>query len=479
MSELPVGWKIAALGELCEKIVDGSHNPPKGIDIGTPMISARNIKTRKISFDNCRYLSDLDFESENRRTNIEPEDILLTIVGTIGRVAVVPRDTARFSLQRSVAVLRSSVCDSRYLSFMLESPRVQKCLEEDAKGTAQKGIYLNALSKILIPVAPFEEQKRIADKLDTLLSKVEATRTRLNYIPQLLKHFRQSVLTAATTGQLTEDWREQQGLTDEGSSKDTGDKANAITRDWHDRAYNKGDKRELKEALASIKTGPFGSALHKADYVSGGVPLINPMHINDGRITPSDNMTVNAEILERLTDFKVRFGDVVIGRRGEMGRCAVVGKKEAGWLCGTGSMVLTPLPTLDAKYLQMFLSSPETVKTLRGESVGSTMVNLNQQILLSLEIYFPSIKEQQEIIHRVETLFALADKIQARYQSAQAQVDKLTPALLAKAFQGKLLPQNPNDEPASTLLARLRAERENEPVKKWSRKVKALNGDAS
>lgn len=475
MSGLPESWLQIRLGDVVDY---GLTNKVEPMEIAS---DSWILELEDIEKDTSKILNRFTFserQSKSTKHKFSKGDVLYgKLRPYLNKVVIAEADG--YCTTEIIPIKPTVATDNRFVFYWLKHPCFLDYVTEVSHGLNMPRLGTDAGKKAPFLLAPLAEQKRIADKLDTLLSKVEATRTRLNYIPQLLKHFRQSVLTAATTGQLTEDWREQQGLTDEGSSKDTGDKANAITRDWHDRAYNKGDKRELKEALASIKTGPFGSALHKADYVSGGVPLINPMHINDGRITPSDNMTVNAEILERLTDFKVRFGDVVIGRRGEMGRCAVVGKKEAGWLCGTGSMVLTPLPTLDAKYLQMFLSSPETVKTLRGESVGSTMVNLNQQILLSLEIYFPSIKEQQEIIHRVETLFALADKIQARYQSAQAQVDKLTPALLAKAFQGKLLPQNPNDEPASTLLARLRAERENEPVKKWSRKVKALNGDAS
>ena len=178
--------------------------------------------------------------------------------------------------------------------------------------------------------------------------------------------------------------------------------------------------------------------------------------INGGKIFPSDRMTVDEPTLKRLSDFKISTGDVIIGRRGEMGRCAVITKNEDGWLCGTGSMVLTPSTALDPDYLQIFLSSPATVHALEGESVGSTMVNLNQKILLGLEIFFPPLPEQQEIIRRVEALFAFADRIEARLATAQKTVERLTPATLAKAFRGELVPQDPNDEPAAVLLERLK-----------------------
>jgi type I restriction enzyme S subunit len=213
----------------------------------------------------------------------------------------------------------------------------------------------------------------------------------------------------------------------------------------------------LRDALVSIKTGPFGSSLHKTDYVKNGIPVINPMHIIKGKIVPSSDISISRETLSRLSDFCLSDGDVIIGRRGEMGRCAVITQREHGWLCVTGSMVLKPVSSLDASYLQLFLSSAKTVKALEAQSVGSTMVNLNQKILLSLEIYWPSLPKQREIVRRVEALFAYADRLEARYTAARAQVEKLTPSLLAKAFRGELVSQVPNDESASVLLERIRA----------------------
>ncbi|MDP3850033.1 MAG: restriction endonuclease subunit S [Luteolibacter sp.] len=278
-------------------------------------------------------------------------------------------------------------------------------------------------------LAPLAEQKRIADKLEAVLGRVDDCRARLDRVPALLKRFRQSVLAAATSGGLTEEWRDEE----------------------IDRATV-----PLRDAIKIIRTGPFGSSLHKADYVSGGTPIVNPMHITGGKIFPTDRMTVDKPTLKRLSDFKLSTGDVIIGRRGEMGRCAVITPVENGWLCGTGSMVLTPGATLCPEYLQIFLSSPATVNALEGESVGSTMVNLNQKILLDLEIFFPPLPEQQEIVSRVEVLFAMADRIEARLATAQKAVERLTPATLAKAFRGELVPQDPNDEAASALLERIR-----------------------
>ncbi len=209
MSALPNGWLSASLDSLCSRIVDGSHNPPKAVGEGFPMLSARNIQDRRINFDEFRFISRASFALENARTNLEAGDVLLTIVGAIGRTAVVPVEIEPFTLQRSVAVLKPQLINPHYLAYALESPVLQKYLFENAKGTAQKGIYLKALSQVEIPLAPLNEQKRIADKLDALLARVDACRERLDRVPLILKRFRQAVLAAATSGKLTESWQKE------------------------------------------------------------------------------------------------------------------------------------------------------------------------------------------------------------------------------------------------------------------------------
>jgi type I restriction enzyme S subunit len=399
------------------------------------MLSARNIQNRRINFDEFRFISDEDFAVEHARTNVQPGDVLLTIVGAIGRSAVVPTGLQQFALQRSVAVLKPLLIESRYLNYALQSPDIQKYLDENAKGTAQRGIYLKALSGVEIPLAPLNEQKRITDKLDALLTRVDACRERLERVPLILRRLRQAVLAAAISGQLTE----------------------KFDAEWSGNISK--DAVLLNQVIAQVKTGPFGSTLHKSDYKPGSIPVVNPMHINNGIITPSANMAISKAKAKELSDFRLHKGDVIIARRGVMGRCAVVGQKEDGWLCGTGSMILRPMKKLLPEYLQIFLSSPETVEALEAGAVGSTMVNLNQKILLNLKIRVPHIAEQRKIVHRVESLLDYADRLEARYRAAHAYVEQLTPALLTKAFRGELVPQDPKDEPASVLLERIRASR--------------------
>ena len=147
---------------------------------------------------------------------------------------------------------------------------------------------------------------------------------------------------------------------------------------------------------ATFRTGPFGSALHKSDYANDGIPIVNPMHIVDSKIEPTRTMTITERAAKNLSEFRMKPGEIVIGRRGDMGRCAVVQEHQSGWLCGTGSMIIRPLNT-DAEFLQRVLSSPRAISAIEDSSVGTTMVNLNQGTLAGLKVQFPPHPEQRVI----------------------------------------------------------------------------------
>ena len=151
--------------EMFENITDGSHNPPNGIDenVGYMMLSSQNIVNDKINYENARYLSKEDFEKENARTDLKNGDVLLTIVGTVGRTAIISNEE-NITLQRSVAVLKPiEEIKSEYLVGALKSDDVVRQLNKGAKGVAQKGIYLNDLKKLTISVPPIELQNKFAD----------------------------------------------------------------------------------------------------------------------------------------------------------------------------------------------------------------------------------------------------------------------------------------------------------------------------
>ena len=216
----------------------------------------------------------------------------------------------------------------------------------------------------------------------------------------------------------------------------------------------------LVSLIEAFITGPFGSALHKSDYVADGIPLINPMNITDGKVIPIDKMQVSPETAERLSSFKVAPSDIVIARRGDMGRCAVVQPAQKGWLCGTGSFILRFPAVLCSEYFAVCLRSPYSVELMSGNSIGNTMLNLNQTILKSILIPVPPCTEQNRIINAIFDADALLAEIANQSESLVMCVAKAKSKILDLAIRGQLVPQNPADEPASILLERIRAEKE-------------------
>ena len=172
--DLPRGWEWCRLQNLAMKITDGSHNPPRGEVDKTEyfMLSSQNInKNTIVNLEKSRYLSEENYNLENKRTQINIGDMLLTIVGTIGRSCIYNL-LQKITLQRSVAVIDTKYCNV-YLKYLFDSPQIQKYFNENASGTAQRGIYLNRLKQVAIPLPPLDEQKRIVSKVDLIMNYLD------------------------------------------------------------------------------------------------------------------------------------------------------------------------------------------------------------------------------------------------------------------------------------------------------------------
>jgi type I restriction enzyme S subunit len=256
----------------------------------------------------------------------------------------------------------------------------------------------------------------------------------------------------------------------------------------------------FSDYATDIATGPFGSMIHQTDYVEGGVPLINPSHMIDDRILPDSAVSVSKAMAKMLDSYVICDGDIVMARRGEVGRIALVTSHEDGWICGTGSFVLRFCDEIFRDYLRVFFRCNSARVYLAGEAVGTTMVNLNHGILKKMPIGVPPIAEQYRIVAKVDELMVLCDQLEAGHTDAtdaheklvshllttltgsqdsadfsaswqriaahfdmlfttEASIEALKQTLLQLAVMGKLVPQDPSDEPANALLERIQAEK--------------------
>ena len=208
-------------------------------------------------------------------------------------------------------------------------------------------------------------------------------------------------------------------------------------------------------------TGPFGSALHKSDYVDNGIPVINPANIRDGLILPVK--MVSEDTHKRLSNYVLHSGDFIIGRRGEMGRAAIVTAEEDGWLCGTGCFFAHTTSVIERSFWKLYFASSTVINQLEMRAVGTTMKNLNLTILDSLLLPLPPLAEQRRIVEYINELIPLVEEYGA-LEDAREALEAVLPGRLRKsvlqlAVRGGLAPQDPADEPAGVLLERIRGQR--------------------
>ena len=309
----------------------------------------------------CCQNCDVDFAEkyitqegyDNSSTKLMPKDsVMIALTGaTAGKIGYLNFEAC--GNQSITGILPCELMNQRYLFYFLLSQR-EKILA-DCIGGAQPHISQGYVKNIHVPVFPLEKQKEIVDTLSCLSGIINKRRNEIRLLDNLIKA--------------------------------------RFVEMFGDPVVNPYgyDKVALSE-LADIKIGPFGSLLHKEDYIEGGHPLLNPSHIVDGKISPDDRLTISDEKYEELSAYQLKIGDVVMGRRGEMGRCAVV--PEDGLLCGTGSMLIRTKGKVTADYIQKIISFPSFKKTIEDMAVGQTMPNLNVPIVSGFQIIKPPMEVQ-------------------------------------------------------------------------------------
>lgn len=326
---------------------------------------------------------------------------------------------------------RSNNYNNKLLYYYLKSPIFLKQRDDYSTGSTQIALTDTGLKKIIIPIPPRDIQDLLVEKLNTYIPIVESTSKSIHNARKLLQKFRQSVLSAAVSGKLTEDWRKRNKV------NTIYDKTDNAVEDIYD-IPDQWKLKSIKDIALSVSTGPFGSSLHQYDYIVGGTPVINPQHIIDGQIIPSEKITVSDTTKQRLSSYVLNKGNIIIARRGEMGRCAVITSKEDGWLCGTGCFFVTLSNQILSDFFQMVFSSDISIRLLSDNSVGSTMSNLNRHIIKRHPMPLPPLEEQKEILIRIKYFMELANEIDKQIKAAENKVDKLPQSILAKAFRGEL-----------------------------------------
>jgi len=466
LTELPDGWVWTNFEELAEKIPNALKAGPFGSALKKSFYvpSGYKIYGQEQVINEDPFFGDYYIDEERyealKSCAVKPGDILISLVGTIGKVLILPGGIKPGIINPRLVKLSldKTVANNEYIKKYLESSTVRNYFSSLSHGGTMDILNLSILKTLKISLPPLEEQKRIVAKIEELHDRHQTAKQALEAVPKLCDRFRQSVLAAAFRGDLTADWREENPDV-EPTSVLLGRADNSLPATWH--------FASIGDVIESLKYGTS----KKSDYETEGVPVLRIPNIGHGYVNHTDLKYSDLSSKE-VEDLKLLPGDILLirsnGSVSLVGKSAVIRESETGFVYA-GYLIrlrLNPL-LIDSEYLNLCLLSRDLRLQIEVPARSTSGVhNINSQEVKNLKIPFPPIKEQKEIVRNIEFLFKAIDKIMQQYEGSAVQLDRLNQSILAKAFRGELVEQDPNDEPASVLLDCIRAERQAQEGKK-------------
>lgn len=379
----------------------------KQIELGTILHMEKGKKPKKQSTEMADgflpYVDIKAFEKGIVDSYASPEKCVLCDDGDLLIVCDGSRSglTGR-AIKGVVGSTLSKICadglTTEYLRYFIQSKYTLLNTQKKGTGTPHLNAQILKQSKLIVP--PLPEQERIVARIEELFSELDKAVETLKTTKQQLAIYRQAVLKEAFDIQ--------------------------------------SDTVEMSTIVKDIRIGPFGTALHKEDYIDNGIPVINPQHIKNNSIIPSPKITITQDKAKELFLYQLKANDIVIGRRGEMGRAAAITEKESGWICGTGSIRFRLKDEFDAEFYAKILSSPSVVHYLEEKATGTTMKNLNEEIVKHIPVPKITRKTQAAITERLEKNLSVCDKIEKAVDTALQQAEAMRQSILKQAFEGRL-----------------------------------------
>lgn len=447
---LPNNWCEATFEDVLADISNGISDSQNKEAEGIPVSRIETIATGKVNLAKIGYVSNIS-ESAAERYLLNPGDILFSHINSpahIGKTAIFRSG----KLYHGTNVLRirtqRDTCTPEYFEYYCRYFRSIGEFSMNAQHAVnQSSLNQKKIKAFTLPLPPLAEQTRIAQKLDELLAQVDTLKARIDGIPALLKRFRQSILAAAVSGRLTEEWR------------------GGAEVDW--------SFQRAVDVCEKVQSG----GTPKEGFSESGVPFLKVYNIVNQEIDFEYRPQYISEAVHRSASSKsiTLPGDVVMNIVGPpLGKVATIPAASPEWNINQAITLFRPSTSAVSGWISIVLLGGENLRSIINETKGSAgQVNISLSQCRNFLFPVPSIEEQIEIVRRVEQLFAFADQLEAKLTSAKSRIDHLTQSILAKAFRGELVPQDPNDEPASVLLERIKAQSAAAPKAKRGRKASA------
>lgn len=462
----PKNWAIVRLGDVLD--VQGGSQPPKSEFIFEPRAGY------------VRLLQIRDFGEKpvptyvpNRRVSkfCDRSDILIARYGaSLGRIVTGMEGAYNVALAKTI--FDKSLIYPRYLFYLLQTPLFQTPIHMISR-SAQNGFNKGEIFPIEIPLAPFEQQTRIVAEIEKQFSRLDEAVTNLKRVKANLKRYKAAVLKAAVEGKLTEEWRKQH--------PDVEPADTLLERILAERRKVAG-KGKYKEPVGpdtsglpelpegwvwarlgtlpvNVFDGPFGSNLKSSDYVSSGIRVIRLENIGSRQFIDERESFITEQKYEELRKHTVRHGDIIFSSfvANETRVVMLPDHIEKAINKADCFCVRVNNKALNTRYLETCLATRITYEQLVGEVHGATRPRINTTQLKDCHIPIPPVEEQAEIVSRLSSMLSVVEVSEAQVDVNLRRADRLRQSILKKAFSGQLLPQDPNDEPASLLLERMRA----------------------
>ena len=423
LGKVPTHWTVAETKNFYE-IQMGKMlqpQPAKTTDIEVPYLKAVNVQWYSVQTDNAQTMWASPEEIE--QLQVIPGDLLVCEGGEGGRAGIAKAMPNGFIIQNALHRVRPKRAGRNELLQHLMKVISETGWFDAINNKATIAHFTKEkFASLPIPVPPLEEQDAIVRYLDDADQRIRAYVSAKEKLIALLEEERQAVIHRAVT----------QGLDPNVKLKPSG-------VEWLGDVPEHWAVLTLGQIAATFRTGPFGSMLHQSDYVEGGIPVINPVHMRGGEIVEDPSRTVSAAVADRLSSYRLGLHDLVFSRRGELGRCALVRGRETSWLCGTGSIrVRIVYGCMEPEFLIQALQARWVGEYLSLVSVGATMANLNTAILKGVPVPVPPIQEQRDLIAFIGQRRRSIDEVIAHTRRQIELMEEYRTRLIADVVTGKL-----------------------------------------
>jgi len=501
---LPLGWSLTSLGELVLNIQYGYTASATEQAIGPKFLRITDLQNNSVNWDTVPFCPCDEID----KYKLKKGDIVIARTGATTGKSFLLNNLPEITVFASylIRLETSNLCPPEYIALFMQSIDYWQQITVVSKGTAQPGANASILSKLSIPLPPLNELRRIVAKIEVLKARSQRVKEELEAIPAFLDQFRQSVLAAAFRGDLTADWREKNPDVEPASEllKQIQEERKTQYEQACIRAKAEGirkpnpiqdisislEKEEFQDipnswlwaSLESISNfcRPITYGVIKlGDEVENGVPCLRTSDVKPLSIKLENVKKISRAIANNYSRTYLQGGELLVNVRGTLGGVAVVPEHLAGYNISREVAMVPILSNIPVTWTAYWVASVTAQTWLTNVSKGVAYTGINLEDLRQLPVPIPPVAEIKVAVETIEKLYFISSQIEQQYNEAKAHLDKLDQSILAKAFRGELVPQDPNDEPASVLLERIRAERENLDTKKKAKgKTEKKSGKA-